>query len=57
MNKTVTVSALLDRLAREELKLKTLGAYAEAAGVRDAVVLLLRMADETPVSDTMEASE
>jgi hypothetical protein len=46
----VPVSRLLDDLARQELKLKLSGAYAEAAGLRDAIVRILRIADEGEAS-------
>lgn len=42
----VPVVRLLDDLGRQELKLKLAGAYAEAAGIRDAIVRILRIADE-----------
>lgn len=41
----VPVARLLDDLGRQELKLKLAGAYAEAAGIRDAIVRILRIAD------------
>lgn len=46
----VPVGRLLDDLAREELRLKQAGAFAEAAGIRDAVVRILRLADQTDQS-------
>jgi hypothetical protein len=42
----VPVVRLLDDLGRQELRLKLAGAYAEAAGIRDAIVRILRIADE-----------
>jgi hypothetical protein len=42
----IPVDEFLSRACRKELELKKSGAYAEAAGVRDAVVLALRLADE-----------
>ncbi len=41
----VPVEAVIRDLGREELRLKQAGAYAEAAGIRDAVVRILRIAD------------
>jgi hypothetical protein len=45
---------MMNRLARKERDLKNAGAYAEAAGVRDALTGILRMADEeeTPLDPT-----
>lgn len=45
-SRMVPVVRLLDDLGRQELKLKLAGAYAEAAGIRDAIVRILRIADE-----------
>ena len=47
----VPVDRLVDDLARHELRLKLAGAFAEAAGIRDAVVRILRIADagEVPI--------
>lgn len=42
----VPVARLLDDLGRHELKLKLAGAFAEAAGIRDAIVRILRIANE-----------
>lgn len=58
MKTDVPLDAILLRLGREERRLKNAGAYAEAAGVRDAVVLILRLADEgEPPIDPSEVSE
>lgn len=46
----VPVVRLVDDLARQELNLKLAGAYAEAAGIRDAIVRILRIADEGEAS-------
>lgn len=46
MEQTLTLKQLLDRLGRKEQELKKAGAYAEAAGIRTAIVTILRMADE-----------
>lgn len=48
MQQFLPVQQLVERLGREERNLKNAGAYAEAAGIRDAVVIVLRMADEEP---------
>jgi hypothetical protein len=45
MRKEVEVSEVIDCLCREEQRLKKAGAFGEAAGIRDAVVLVLRIAD------------
>jgi hypothetical protein len=45
MKTALEVRALVDRLGREELNLKNAGAFAEAAGIRDAIVQILRLAD------------
>lgn len=45
MKTALTVAALIERLGREEQALKRAGAYAEAAGIRDAIVQVLRMAN------------
>jgi len=42
----IPVERLLDDLSRQELRLKLSGAFAEAAGMRDAIVRLLRLADQ-----------
>lgn len=42
----VPLDRLLDDLCRQELKLKLAGAYAHADGIRDAIVRILRLADE-----------
>jgi hypothetical protein len=60
MNNTVRmvpVSRLIDELGRQELKLKIAGAFAEAAGIRDAIVRILRVADEgePPIDPTGDA--
>ncbi len=46
----VPVVRLVDDLGRHELRLKLAGAYAEAAGIRDAIVRILRIADEGEAS-------
>ena len=46
----VPVQRLVDDLARQELRLKIAGAFAEAAGIRDAIVRILRIADEGATS-------
>jgi hypothetical protein len=51
----VPVKRLVDDLGRQELRLKLAGAYAEAAGIRDAIVRILRLADEGEPS--LEPSE
>ena len=43
---TVPLAELWQRLAREEKTLKDIGLHAHAAGVRQAFVLLLKLADE-----------
>jgi hypothetical protein len=43
---TLSVVEISERFCREEKRLKDAGAFAEAAGVRDALVLVFRMADE-----------
>lgn len=54
MKETLPTYSIVDRLARKERELKNLGAFAEAAGIRDAMVLVLRMADEevAPIEPT-----
>ena len=46
MKIVLVVREIIDRLGREELNLKRAGAYAEAAGIRDAIVQIFRMADQ-----------
>jgi hypothetical protein len=46
----VPVVRLIDDLARQELKLKLAGAFAEANGIRDAIVRILRLANEGETS-------
>jgi hypothetical protein len=46
MRLELPVATIMDRLAREERKLKNSGAYANAEGIRYALVAILRMADE-----------
>lgn len=46
VRKHLPVQELVDRLGREEQQLKRCGAFGEAAGVRDSIVVVLRMADE-----------
>ena len=48
MQQSLPVQQLVERLGREELNLKNVGAHALAAGVRNAVALVLRMAHEEP---------
>lgn len=55
MNESIPLKDALDRLCREEQWLKKAGAFAEAAGVRDAVTILLRLADEG--GESIEPSE
>ena len=52
----VPVQRLIDDLARHELALKLAGAYAHAEGLRDAIVRILRIADEgePPIDPTGE---
>lgn len=45
MKNELPVRAIVDKLGREEQTLKRAGAFAEAAGIRDAIVQILRMAD------------
>ena len=45
MTSTLPVSLILDRLCHEEALLKKLGAFEQAAGIRTAVVQILRLAD------------
>lgn len=42
------VSRILDRLAHEELEMKKLGMPNHAAGIRVAIVQVLKLRDETP---------
>jgi hypothetical protein len=46
MKTNLPIPAIVERLGREEQTLKRAGAFAEAAGIRDAIVQILRMADE-----------
>jgi hypothetical protein len=46
----IPVVRLIDDLARQELRLKLAGAFAEANGIRDAIVRILRLADEGDTS-------
>lgn len=39
---------LVERLGREEQQLKHLGLHAQAAGIRTAITVLLRLADGPP---------
>ncbi len=50
----IPVIRLLDDLSRHELELKRAGAFAEASGIRDAIVRILRLADGEP---SIEPSE
>lgn len=45
MKTELSVRAIVDKLGREEQTLKRAGAFAEAAGIRDAIVQILRLAD------------
>lgn len=52
------VQELIDRLCRKEKALKDAGAFAEANGIRDAVVTIFRMADELdPDASSIDNSE
>lgn len=51
----VPLDPLLADLCRQEQKLKLSGAFAEAAGIRDAVTRILRIADSGEPS--IETSE
>lgn len=42
------VSRILDRLAHEELEMKKLGMPNHAAGIRVAIVQVLKLRDEAP---------
>lgn len=54
----VPLARLLDDLSRQELRLKLAGSYAEASGIRDAIVRILRLADEGDSSiDTSDGSD
>lgn len=44
----LTTERILDRLGHEELALKQLGLVNHAAGVRAAIVAILRMLSEAP---------
>ena len=57
MQHTLRVDDLMTRLGKEERKLKNAGAYAEAAGVRDSIVIVCRMADEEPEEPPIDPSE
>jgi hypothetical protein len=57
MQKSLPVEAIVDRLGHKERTLKNAGAFAEAAGLRDAVVIVLRMADEEIKAPDDESSE
>lgn len=48
MRLELPVATIMETLAREEQKLKKAGAYANAEGVRYALVAILRKADEEP---------
>lgn len=50
MKHELPVKEIIDRLGREELNLKRAGAYAEAAGIRDAIVQVLKLADSDDTS-------
>lgn len=53
----VLTAALLERLGREEQQLKFLGLHGHAAGVRAAITILLRLADEpAPQSQSLDPS-
>jgi hypothetical protein len=60
MRLELPIATIMQRLAREEQKLKKVGAFANAEGVRYALVEILRMADEEvpPIepSDPKDAS-
>jgi hypothetical protein len=54
----LSVEDLVNRLGRKELTLKNAGAFGEAAGIRDAIVIVYRMADEDEtVPHPIEPSE
>jgi hypothetical protein len=55
MNERIPLKDALDRLCREEQGLKKAGGFAEAAGVRLSVTILLRLADEG--DESIEPSE
>lgn len=57
MKTLIEVKAVIERLGREEQTLKRAGAYAEAAGIRDAIVQILRMADAHDESIEPETDE
>jgi hypothetical protein len=46
MNISLPVATIMDVLAKEEQKLKKVGAFASAEGVRYALVAVMRKADE-----------
>jgi hypothetical protein len=50
IQRMVPLKQVLDDLCREELNLKRVGAFAQAAGIRDAIVRILRIADGPPPS-------
>jgi hypothetical protein len=57
VKRDLSVADLVNRLCTEERKLKNAGAYAEAAGIRDAVVIVFRMADEEVVNPPIEPTD
>lgn len=51
----VSVTQVLDDLNRQVLNLQRAGAYAEAAGIKDAIIRVLRIADG--VDQSIDPSE
>jgi hypothetical protein len=47
---------LVERLGREEQQLRKLGLHAQAAGIRTAITVLLRMADEPAQQQSLDPS-
>lgn len=50
MDVLLSSEKLLDRLAREEQQMKFLGLHGHAQGIRAAITILIRMAQESPPS-------
>ncbi len=57
-DKPISSAKLIERLALEEYRLKGLGSYAEATGVRRSIQLAQELADPPPAPslDTSEAA-
>jgi hypothetical protein len=56
-NVLLSSERVLDRLGHEELKLKQLGLVNHAAGIRTAIVAVLKLLSERPETPPIDPSE